>query len=279
MYIPYSLEAFTIGTGGAAIARGPFYSGVFHSEDAGQTWLKERVSDTYDYLPGLKCTKSYCYFFAVSLPSGTNNTIDLWFSRKPVDAKIWDKPIVATKTFGRSGLLWKYVVEADEETVHLCWLDQRHEKTRLNLVYPRRENYEVVYSRRKDSDTTWSNDVILSKGLLYSYAPSMSVEGDRIVVVWSGIRDADDWHHEQAANDIYYVTSNDGGKSWAKMSKLTDSAGKGITSGRPQVILLDGIIHVCYIQGTLNLKQESPGLSLLNQPPWPVYYQQLPFPN
>jgi hypothetical protein len=107
----------------------------------------------------------------------------------------------------------------------------------------------------------------------------MSVEGDRIVVAWAGVLTAPDWHNECDANDIYYRTSKDGGKTWATSLKLTDSAKAGITAGRPEVALQNGVIHLFYIEGKLNLKQESPGLTTLNQPPWPIYYTQRPFPN
>jgi len=204
---------------------------------------------------------------------------DLWFSCKPVSGSSWDAPTVVTKTFCDSALYWKYIARAENDTVHLCWLDRRHEKTRTDLVYPHRENYEIAYCQRKDSDAEWSQDRILSKGLLYSFSPSMSVEQDKVVVAWAGIQTAPDWHNIGNPNDIYYVTSKDGGTTWADPLKVTDSAKDGITSGEPQVMLLDGVIHLFYIQGKMNLKEESPGLTKLNQPPWPIYYTQRPFPN
>ena len=76
-----------------------------------------------------------------------------------------------------------------------------------------------------------------------------------------------------------FMTSKDGGKIWSKRLKVTDGAKDGVTSGMPQVALQNGIIHLFYIQGKMNLKQESPGLTLLNQPPWPIYYTQRPFPD
>jgi len=75
------------------------------------------------------------------------------------------------------------------------------------------------------------------------------------------------------------VTSNDGGKTWEKLQRVTDNIATGITAGDPHVVLQNGIIHLSYIQEKLKLKQESPGLTKLNQPPWPIYYQQRPFPN
>jgi Neuraminidase (sialidase) len=107
----------------------------------------------------------------------------------------------------------------------------------------------------------------------------MSVDGNKIVIAWAGVQAASNWHSDFDPNDIYYVTSKDGGKTWAKLLRVTDNIKEGITAGDPHVILKDGIIHLTYIQGKMNLKQEMAGLVKLNQPPWPIYYQQMPFPN
>ena len=162
--------------------------------------------------------------------------------------------------------------------MHVCWLDSRHERRRANPVYPGRENYEVAYCHRKDSDASWSKDVILSKGLLYAYSPSISVEGENIVVAWAGANDKDG-HNEFWPNDIYYAISKDGGNTWTKPVRITEGFKDGITSGRPQVALHNGVIHLFYIQGKLNYEEVSAGMVKLNQPPWPIYYTQRPFPN
>lgn len=253
---------------------GPFNNGVFHSNDSGVNWQIERVSDFEAWLSSLCKTKDFYYYIAVKNYQG-----DLWFARKPAESSSWDTPKVLTTTFCNSALYWKYVATADEDTIHLCWLDRRHERTRFNLGDPNRHNYEVVYCHRKDSDSDWSKDIILSKGLFYSYSPTMSVEGDKIVIAWAGIQAAEDWHNEDNPNDIYYVTSKDGGETWTKPLVVTDKAKDGVTSGKPQVMLLNGVIHLFYIQGKRESQQLSPGLTKLNQPPWPIYYTQRPFPD
>jgi hypothetical protein len=218
-------------------------------------------------------TEAFHYYFAVRYPGPM-----LWVSRKTIDNGSWDAPQDITKTLskGRSDYIAKV---GANDTMHLCWLDRRNEKKRLNPFDPYRGNYEVVYCHRRDSDAAWSKHVFLSKGMLYSYSPSMSVEGNKIVVAWAGIKTGRDGHIEHRPNDIYYVTSKDAGTTWGKPINLTNAAKDGITSGRPQVVLRDGIIHLIYIQGNLNLSQESPGLTKLNQPPWPVYYRRARFPR
>jgi hypothetical protein len=182
--------------------------------------------------------------------------------------------VVITKQYAT----WNTAV-AEGDTIHVCWLDRRHEKKRLNPFNPLRKNYEVAYSHRKDSDAQWSKDVILSKGLLYAYEPVMSAEGEKIVVAWSGVQQDKDGHDSNWPNDIYYATSKDGGNTWAKPMKVTDGFKDGLTAGKTQVALLNGVIHLFYIQGKLNYQEVSSGAAKLNQPPWPSYYTQRPFPD
>ena len=163
--------------------------------------------------------------------------------------------------------------------MHLCWLDARNEKTRFSLDSPRAGNYEVAYCQRQDSNAAWSKDVILSKGLRFAFAPSISVEGKNVVVAWAGAKSGGWGRTEYGPSDVYYVASKDGGRAWTRPMQVTDSFKSGATSGSPQVALHKGVLHLFYIQGKLNFKQVSAGMVKLNQPPWPIYYQQRPFPN
>jgi hypothetical protein len=267
-YIPYRLMGEAWLGNGISVDESLFHNGVFHSSDSGKTWQLEKISDFESWLPSLSMTKSNYYYLGVK-----NAQRELWFSHKSTQDRSWDAPQVITKTFCNSALYWKYVAIAENDTVHVCWLDRRHEKKRLNLEDSSYNNFEVAYCYRTNSENGWNKDVILSKGILHSCAPSMSVEGDKIIIVWAGSE------NEDTATDIYYTTSKDGGNTWTKPLKVTDRAKDGITSGEPRVMLLNGVTHLFYIQGKRNRQQLSPGLTLLNQPPWPIYYTQRPFPN
>jgi hypothetical protein len=267
MYIPYCVDGQTDRDKTIYGDEGPFNNGVFHSDDSGINWKMEKLSDFEAWLSSLCKTKDYYYYLAVR-----NHQQELWFARKPTESSSWDAPKVITTTFCNSALYWKYVATADDDTIHLCWLDRRHEKTSFNLDDSSRHNYDVVYCNRKDAENKWSKDIVLSKNLPYSYTPAMSVEGNEVVIVWAGAAKDD------RLTDIYYVTSKDGGKTWAEPLKVTDDTKNGITTGEPQVMMLNGVIHLFYIQGKMDLQQVG-GLTKLNQPPWPIYYTQRPFPN
>lgn len=275
LLIPYCLSAITVTT---HTEEGPFNNGVFRSVDAGKTWRMERIANNQAFNPSVFRSSGYDYYFAASLAGSRGPGFELWSSRKAVDGGSWDKPSVASAHFCDSGLYQVYSAVTESDAIHVCWVDRRHEKRRISMD-PQRRNYEIAYRCRKDSDADWRKDVIISKGVFYSYAPSMSVESNRVVIAWSGIDNDEDWHGEHSPNDVFYATSKDGGSTWLQPVKVTNSATNGITSGRPQVMLLNGTIHLFYIQGERQSKEISPGLTKLNQPPWPIYYTQRPFPK
>jgi hypothetical protein len=261
--IPFSLRTKKL-TPPKTLSNGPYWSGLFYSADFGKSWQIEKVAEWDGGEPEICHTKGYRYYFGMAAGG-------IWFSRKPVDGGSWSEPKFLTKTFAasRGG---GAVVEND--TVHYCWLDRRHEKWTLNFAFPLLGNLEVAYCQRRDSDSTWRKDIILSKGLLFSYWPSMSVEGDKIVVVWQSGEPNYKAHRAGQLFEIYYVTSKNGGKTWTKPLKVTNRAKDGLTSERPQVAVQNGVIHLFYAQGRRDRNSQ-----VWNQGGWPVYYQQRPFPE
>jgi len=272
MYVPFLLDATTF-IPPNTYSRGPFYSGVFHSTDFGVTWQMEQVSASDAFDPSVFATKANCYYFANG-GVGTKRERALWFSRKPIGDGSWDTPKPLTKTTP-NGVDEHYSAMTEDDTIHVCWLDNRHEiKYWFGLARSGRGNYEVGYRRRKDSDVSWRNDVILSKGVMFAFSPCISVERDKVAVAWAGALTAHAWPFEGDPSDIYYATSKDGGKTWSKPLKVTDQAKDGITSGSAKVAVQNGAIHLFYAQGKFDRNTQ-----VWNQGSWPVYYQQRPFPN
>ena len=258
------------------MGNGPFADGVFHSSDSGKTWQMEKISDLHSGAPKTCKTKGCFYYFA-SL-SYHPDDYSLWTSRRQIEGGKWEKPQGITKTFAT--VYGRFGAAGEGDTLHICWMDRRHDKWRFNFDGPAIENDDIFYRRRKDSDQNWSEEILLSKGLLYAYAPTISAEGDKVVVTWAGIQTADKQHTYMDPNDIYYVTSKDGGKTWTEPFKVTDGAKDGITAGYPQVVLLNNVIHLLYTQGKSERNKElSPGLTKLGGEPWPIYYTQRPFPD
>lgn len=270
IFVPYAFHATTFF--GNSISNGPFANGVLHSSDSGKTWRLERVSAWEGWAPAIYRTEERMYYFATY-------PLRIWSSGKPAESDKWDDPTLVTKTLSIATLS-SYDAAADGGMAHICWMDRRHDKWRFNPTGPRIENCDIYYRRRKDTDSEWSKEVHLSKGLLYCYAPTIAAEGDNVVVVWAGIRDAGKQHTDMGPNDIYYVTSRDGGNTWTYPLKITDGAKDGSVVGMPQLALLNGTIHLLYIQGSRGASTElSPGLTRLGNDPWPIYYTQRPFPK
>lgn len=267
--IPFTFDAVTF-TPPNTLSNSPFCRGVFRSRDSGRTWQFEKVSGQLGRVPALCQTTGYLYYFAGPYP--------LWFSRKAANEETWQSPKPITKT--SHGFDAIYGVAGYGDTAHICWMDWRHNKSRFRFDAPPVVNSDIYYRRRGDSAAEWDKEVWLSKGLMYCYAPTIAAEADKVVVVWAGIRKAGKWHTDMGPNDIYYVTSKDGGKTWTSAQRVTDGAKDGITAGMPQVALLNGTIHLLYIQGAQQSPKElSPGLTKLGQGPWPIYHTQRPFPK
>jgi hypothetical protein len=278
--VPYSITATPVEKIGHQTRIGNLSisaNGVFTSTDSGRTWQIEPISVHYAESPVMCRTRGFYYFFAKAGLGGIE-PYELWYSRCAADTSSWSPPETINKSVARK-LSESLHAVAEGDTVHLCWLDARNEKTRLSLSRPRAGNYEVAYSRRKDSESSWSKDVILSKGLRWAYSPSMSIEGNNVVVAWAGAKADKEGRNEWSASDIFYVVSKDSGNAWTKPIQVTDGFKLGITSGRPQVALHKGVIHLFYVQGKTTYKEASAGMVKLNQPPWPIYYQQRPFPD
>lgn len=264
LYVPFCIAAERYEGRGTIFGDGPFNNGVFHSPDAGATWQMERISDFYGSHPTMCRSGNYYYYL---LPSGYGKELRCF--RKPIAGGSWEASEVVTKNY--ASVDGGYIVTAEGDTTHICWLDRRHSRWRFNPEGPILEDHEIVYCHRKDSDTHWSPDIIVSKGVRQAYEPAMSIDGNKIVIVWSG--------HENAGRgfangptEIFYATSKDSGKTWAKPLKVTNGTKDGITASAPQVAVQNGVIHLFYVQG-----KEDRHLS--RQAPWPIYYQQRPFPN
>lgn len=114
------------------------------------------------------------------------------------------------------------------------------------------ENLEVYYRNRKDSDSAWGKEILLSKGLDFAFHPSIAVEGDNVVVVFSGYRRNKNRAKGQPhGSEIFVTTSSNGGKKWTPPLRVTDNAQAGLDSERPQVVLHNNVIHLFYVAGGL----------------------------
>jgi hypothetical protein len=287
VYVPYAVECSAFyGSEKQVGPSGPAQTGMLSSTGDYSRWAKLKLFDVTTRGQGIFATRDNLYFLAIRVGGEPDpKTWGLWGVRMPRTEELQPTAELLAPTFCRTGN-GTYSAGTHGDNIHLVWLDERHENESLLRVVssgggdPGLGNYEVYYRKRNDLGSGWTQDVLLSKGLKFAFAPRMSVDGEKIVVVWAGHRsDRDKTRGEFHPSDIYFTTSCDAGKTWATMRRATDNANSGLVSGVPQVALQNGIIHLFYTRGKIRENVVGPGLRLLNQPPWEIIYQYRRFSN
>ena len=275
VYMPYTVECDAFygsekEVGGTGL---PGQTGLLYSTGDHSHWTKLKLFDESTFEQGVFATHDNLYCFVKRIMIPDKKARGLWCARIPRAANPQPVPERVAPTY-RYDVFSKYSAVTDGETIHLVWLDDRHvsggQLWALRTGTPDQVNLELYYRSRKDSATEWTKEVLLSKGLRFVFAPEMAVEGNNIVVVWSGYQKG---YGEFCPSDIYFTTSRDGGKTWTATARATENAKLGLVSGRPRVALHNGVIHLFYIQGQLEEHNVGAGLRLLNQSPWAIIYQ------
>jgi len=255
--------------------------GMFSSPDGGRSWHQNSVLKRQTWWANVGVLEHELYFLGWRQwgPGG-----DLWFSKQNVE-HFSPASEVLTKSCAK-----EFPVMANtDDTIHLCWMDSRHEQSRPGFLFvgllplyhaERQENYQIFYRHVTSSDNRWGRETLISKNLLFAYRPSISAEGKKVVITWAGTRKAvDKGHDAYSPNDIYYATSEDNGQTWNEPVRVTDNIPRGITAGDPQVVLINNVFHLFYIEGKYQKQPSVSGLSFIKQPPWDIIYRQRPFPD
>jgi len=277
IYIPYTVECSAIyGSKHSVGSVGPSQTGLLYATGDQSKWTKMPLLDAHTFGSWAVATPDNIYCFANRI-QGPQKLWGLWCSTisrttsaQPVNELI--APTYCHQTYGICS------VATSDETVHLVWLDGRHQRRHdpRSIVTGGQAweaNFEIYYRRRKDSESEWNKEMLLSKGIDYVFGPQMAVEGNNIVVVWSGYqgdkgKTGSDYH----PSDIYFRKSADGGETWTLTSRVTTNSQAGLVSGRPQVALHNGIIHLFYIRGKVTERRAGVG-----KKPWAIIHQQRAF--
>jgi hypothetical protein len=275
IYVPYFVECSSFYGQHQAGGSGPKQSGVLYSAGDHSRWTRIKLFDAPTISHGVVATRSNVYFFAQRLGELNKKVWGLWCVRLTEIGEAQTQPELLAPTYCTTSAA-TYSAIPEDGKVHLIWLDQRHETYSARQVIRSRGGpggamrYEVYYRNRSD-DGTWRPELHLSKGVPFAFAPVMAVEGDNIVVAWAGYKKG--WG-EFSPSDIYFTTSADSGHTWTAPARATDNAKLGLITGRPQVALKHGMIHLFYSQGKIRENPVGAGLSLLNQPPWDIMHQK-----
>jgi hypothetical protein len=120
---------------------------------------------------------------------------------------------------------WYPSVSVSDSVVHVVWEDTRDGNG----------EGEIYYKRSTDKGVNWGAETRLTNDTSYSNAPSVSVSGSVVHVVWHDDRDGN--------TEIYYKRSTDGGISWEIDTRLTN---KNAFSKFPSVSVSGSVIHVVW---------------------------------
>ncbi|MCB9680403.1 MAG: hypothetical protein H6733_02950 [Alphaproteobacteria bacterium] len=117
---------------------------------------------------------------------------------------------------------------------------------RLHVVWEdtRWGTQDIFYARSNSDASEFEEPIRLSNGNglgnSYAFAPSMSIDGDDICVVWHDTRGGD-------ARDIYMNCSNNLGNAWFENPERVETDAPGANeSFNARVIMLDGSAHIVW---------------------------------
>ena len=261
VFVAYSVGCNSVyGSNMVVLSTGPNQAGLLCGNGDGSSWTKLKLLDFDTSWHDVFATSENLYFVAGRGRGLEKNLLPgLRSVRLPRSTKAQPiTEIVAVHFYPDSG---NYSAVTEGDSIHLAWLDSRHERdhpirSMLTGTPSLEHNWELFYRSRKDSAAVWTKEILLSKGLDFTFDPDMAAEGENIVVVWAGYaRDERRAVPSLHPSDIYYTVSLDGGKTWKPAARVTDHAKSGVVSARPQVILYKGVIHLFYESGNYNYQR------------------------
>jgi hypothetical protein len=126
-----------------------------------------------------------------------------------------------------------------KSTIHLAWVDQRHEG----------QNREIYYNRSNDNGATWRDSgTRITNDPLFSIRADFAVYGDIVHLFW---RDNRDGNFED-----YFAQSTSGGVVWGPETRITDDPG---LSGCPFPVVDGDTLNLFFRDnrtGTFNIYQK-----------------------
>lgn len=161
---------------------------------------------------------------------------DIFFSESTDDGKTWSSPVDISKTKGVS--LHPAIAVEKSGALDVVWSD-----TGSDPISP-----DIFFVRSADGGTTWTEPMDISNTPGVSGEPTLAIApDDSIHVVWT------DSSKGMKNKDIYYTSSTDAGKHWAKDPLLpaVDISNTTGASSEPTIAVApDNIIHVAWADST-----------------------------
>ncbi len=160
------------------------------------------------------------------------NTGAICYSRSTDQGKSWTEPNEISKTPGLS--LNPAIASNGNGMLAAVW----------SGTNPRLNNPDIFLSHSTDRGKTWSEPIDISNTEGASLDPRIVFSDDNFMhIVWSDTKEG------QLNPDIYY-TSIDCGKSWNKISSITNISNTPGSSIEPSIAAAKNVLHVAWVDAS-----------------------------
>ena len=164
------------------------------------------------------------------------SVVDIFYAESSDDGKTWTSPKDVSGTPGNSSHP-DIAVERDGG-IDVVWADTTSGET----------SPDIYFSRSADGGKTWTQAADISNTPGASTEPAVAISPDNSIhVIWSDTSKGD------KNRDIYYASSTDGGKTWAKDPLLpaTDISNTPGNSSEPTIAIgQGGMVNAAWLDST-----------------------------
>jgi len=148
---------------------------------------------------------------------------EIYFKKSVDGGATWKANKRLTNNAGGS---YAPAIAVDGSNIYVVWFDSTS------------ENPEIYFKKSVDGGATWTIDERLTNKAGVSEAPSITVAGSNIYVVWEDSTSGN-W-------EIYFKNSDDGGNTWKANKRLTNNVGD---SYAPAIAVDGSNIYVVWTDG------------------------------
>ncbi len=191
-----------------------------YSTDGGLTWSEDTCLTDHsagsDY-PSVAAEGSDVH---IVWEKKLNGNYEIFYKHSSNGGQSWEDEIRLTNDPGKS---YQPSLAVSGSDVHVVWYEDRDGQ------------WEIYYKRSTDKGLTWSEDVRLTDNPADAYFPSVAASGQNVNIVWSDYRETDE--------EVYSMTSTDGGLTWGSAKRLTTSDGY---SDYPSVAASGQLVHAAW---------------------------------
>lgn len=173
-----------------------------------------------DY-PSIATSGSYVHTVWQDYRIGGN--LEIYYKSSDNEGTDWSADIRLTNNDGES---YQPCIASSGSNVHVVWWDYRDFQ------------YEIYYKRSTNNGLNWEADTRITNTLRQSSAPSISVSGLDVHIVWEETTGAG-----STQTQIYYIKSTDNGLSWGTAVQLNSINNNSLY---PVISAFENNIHVSW---------------------------------